>query len=248
VSPSRAAAAACLLAAYAGAACRSAAGVPVAAPSAAPAQTALADPVQWVRTSAEYRALALQTYRAATRAVEEQAAGRAAGSWGVILDADETVLDNSQYQKEQNARGKSFDAATWRAWVARKEARAVPGAPAFLARVRELGGRVAIVTNRTQAECPDTQANFRDLGLPWDVMLCKAERSEKEPRFEEVLKGALGQPPMEVLLFVGDNIQDFPALRQGLRQGPEDGYSPFGRRYFVLPNPMYGSWERNRPE
>jgi 5'-nucleotidase (lipoprotein e(P4) family) len=248
VSASRTAAAACLVAAWAGAACRSAGGVPVAPPSAAPVQAALADPVHWVRTSAEYRALALQTYRSATRALEEQAAGRAAGSWGVILDADETVLDNSQYQKEQNARGKSFDAETWRAWVARREARAVPGAGAFLARVRELGGRIAIVTNRTQAECPDTQANFRALELPWDVMLCKADRSEKEPRFEDVAKGAAGQPPMDVLLFLGDNIQDFPGRRQALRQGAEDGYEPFGRRYFVLPNPMYGSWERNRPE
>jgi 5'-nucleotidase (lipoprotein e(P4) family) len=238
-----------LLAAWALGACRTAGpAAPVPAPSPSAARPSVGDPILWVRTSAEYRALALQTYRAATRALEELAGARGAGTWAVILDADETVLDNSQHQKEQAALGRSFDAATWSAWVARREAGAVPGARAFLGRVRALGGRIAIVTNRTQAECDDTKASFRALELPWDVMLCKTDRSEKEPRFDQVAKGAEGLPPLEVLLFVGDNIQDFPGLRQPLRHGPEDAFAEFGRRYFLLPNPMYGSWERNPPQ
>jgi 5'-nucleotidase (lipoprotein e(P4) family) len=238
-----------LLAAHVLGACRSAAPAPRASvPAASPAPTpapAIPDATHWVRTSAEYRALALQTYRAATRALEERVAGRLPGTWGVILDADETVLDNSQYQKEQG--GRPFDAASWTAWVARREAGAVPGAKAFVSRVRELGGRIAIVTNRTLAECPDTEANFRALDLPWDLMLCKGEVSAKEPRFEQVAKGGVGGSALEVLLFVGDNIQDFPGQRQSLRDGPDDAFSDFGRRYFVVPNPMYGSWERNPP-
>jgi 5'-nucleotidase (lipoprotein e(P4) family) len=227
------------------AACRTAGPTPVATPSAPapPSSAATPDATHWVRTSAEYRALARQTYSTATRALEERAAGRTPGTWAVILDADETVLDNSQHEKEEA--GKAFDATAWAAWVARRESGAVPGARDFLRRIRELGGRIAIVTNRTVQECPDTQENFRALDLPWDLMLCKADRSEKEPRFEEVAKG--GPAPLEVLLWVGDNIQDFPGLRQALRDGPEDGFAEFGRRYFVLPNPMYGSWERNPP-
>jgi predicted secreted acid phosphatase len=47
-----------------------------------------------------------------------------------------------------------------------------------------------------------------------------------------------------VLMFFGDNIQDFPKLSQALRDGGEAGYANFGRTWFLLPNPMYGSWEK----
>ncbi|HET7746393.1 MAG TPA: 5'-nucleotidase, lipoprotein e(P4) family, partial [Vicinamibacteria bacterium] len=72
----------------------------------------------------------------------------------------------------------------------------------------------------------------------------------KNPRFERVQKGtaAEGLPPLEVLLWIGDNIQDFPGLRQDVvRADPEAALAPFGTRYFAIPNPMYGSWERNPP-
>jgi predicted secreted acid phosphatase len=50
--------------------------------------------------------------------------------------------------------------------------------------------------------------------------------------------------PREVVAFVGDNILDFPALKQSLRDEPEAAFDAFGRRFFVLPNPMYGSWQQ----
>jgi predicted secreted acid phosphatase len=52
-------------------------------------------------------------------------------------------------------------------------------------------------------------------------------------------------PPLEVLMWVGDNIQDFPGLGQNLRMMAGPSYGRFGERYFLLPNPMYGSWESN---
>src|SRR5512141_2447253 len=85
-------------------ACRSAA--PAAAPAtpappraAAPATTPEA--IRWARTSAEHRASFLQVYATATARVEAEAATHAPGTWGVVLDADETVIDNSTYQLEQ---------------------------------------------------------------------------------------------------------------------------------------------------
>jgi 5'-nucleotidase (lipoprotein e(P4) family) len=221
-----------------------AARAPAVAPSAPPPEA-----IRWTRDSAEHRALFLQVYRAATAHVEREAAARARGAWAVVLDADETVLDNSLYQLERARAGKPFDAESWHAWCARREAVPLPGAAAFLARVRALGGRVAIVTNRSAGECPDTEAVFRGHGLAYDVMLCKPEGgpSDKNPRFEAVALGTtpLGLPPLEVVLFVGDNIQDFPGQRQALRKEGDEAFAPFGARFFVLPNPMYGSWEGN---
>lgn len=208
--------------------------------------------IHWVRDSAEYRAATVQAYRMATRRVDVVGASMPRGTWAVSLDADETVLDNSQYQKERAAAGLPFTSESWREWVARKTAVAIPGSAGFLRRVKEMGGTIVIVTNRTQAECPDTEANFRALELPFDAMLCRADGgpSEKEPRFDSVANGTAvaGLRALEIVLWVGDNIQDFPLLRQEMRKAGEGAYMEFGGRFIIIPNPMYGSWEKNPAE
>lgn len=205
--------------------------------------------IHWFRTAAEQEAIYIQTYRAATARVEQLATGRAPATWAVILDADETVLDNSTYQKERAELGLAFDDDSWNAWVRRVEATALPGSAAFIARVRELGGRVVIVTNRDDPVCGPTRENFVRLGITVDAVLCRVNRvSDKNPRFRAVAAGEVpGLAPAEVLVWVGDNIQDFPSLTQEVRgQGPA-AFALFGDRYFILPNPMYGSFERNPP-
>jgi predicted secreted acid phosphatase len=115
--------------------------------------------------------------------------------------------------------------------------------------VRALGGKIAIVTNRAVTECPDTEAVFRAHGLAYDLMLCKPDAGpgDKNPRFEAVARGTTPAelPPLEVVAFFGDNIQDFPGQGQALRTEPDEAFADFGARFFVLPNPMYGSWEKN---
>lgn len=189
----------------------------------------------------------LQTYAAAADHVREAAAKRTKGAWAVILDADETILDNSEYQRRRAAQGLGFTQDTWDAWVLEEKATALPGAAAFLTLVRDLGGRIAIVTNRDDNVCPATRRNMQALGLVNDVVLCRVNRvSDKNPRFEAVQKGTAipNAGPLEVVAWVGDNILDFPGLSQDVHKGPADAFSNFGRMYFMLPNPMYGSWER----
>jgi len=207
--------------------------------------------VHWVRSSAEYRALCLEIYGAARAAVERRAAGRAPGTWAVALDADDTVLDNSGYEVEVWRRRAPYTEASWREWVERRSRGAVPGAAGFLRAVRALGGKIAIVTNTVQPLCAATEENFRALDLPYDVMLCRPEHDgeRKETRWRQVTEGSArpGLPPLDILAWVGDNIQDFPDRSQALRQQPEAAYADFGERFFVIPNPVYGSWEANPP-
>ena len=80
----------------------------------------------WVDRSAEYQAIVLQTYRYATAHVEASAAARRAGNWAVVLDADETVLNNVVYQLERERAGLGYTAASWNAWVKRREATPAP--------------------------------------------------------------------------------------------------------------------------
>lgn len=212
-------------------------------PSSAPQ---LGDGVHWVRTAAEYRALTISTYRAAAEATTNAVMGRARDTWAVVLDADETILDNSVFQRDLSRGDAPFSEELWATFVRQRSSVPVPGAKAFLDLVRELGGRIAVVTNRFANLCEDTRENFRVQSLPFDVILCRVDVGDKNPRFASVASGsAFGDgKPREVVAFVGDNILDFPGLKQSLRDEPESAFDAFGKHFFVLPNPMYGSWQQ----
>lgn len=202
--------------------------------------------LRWYRASAEVHAVFVQTYRNATAAVQPLAAAQAGRPWGVIMDADETILDNSMYQQSRGGRG--YTPGTWEEWVRAEKATPLPGAADFINRVRALGGKVSIVTNREENVCPETMANLRAVGLNVDQVLCKPVNSgDKNPRFVAVQSGTGPStlPPMKVLMWVGDNIQDFPGLSQDVRHGGAAGFAEFGKTWIVLPNPLYGSWDKN---
>jgi 5'-nucleotidase (lipoprotein e(P4) family) len=190
--------------------------------------------LHWYRNAAEKRAIFEQTYALALQQLRTRAAELPQGTWGVILDVDETVLDNSAYQKEFPR----YTEKTWDQWIARKTAVAQPGAIGFMQAVRELGGLVILVTNREQRTCADTELNLQRAGVPHDGIHCMTNTVDKNPRFAEVQRGANGTAPVNVLMWIGDNIQDFPAMSQH-----STDFGAFGSKYFVLPNPVYGSWE-----
>jgi acid phosphatase len=225
---------------------------PVGAALAPPPPAADPDNIRWVRESAEYVAATLQAYRMVTARVESEGPKHPAGTWAVILDADETILNNSLYQRERARLGLGYSQESWTAWVKRREATPIPGAARFLARTRELGGKIAIVTNRLGSECDDTIAVFRAHALINDAILCRPDGSpsDKQPRFDAVARGQTpaGSQPLEIVAFVGDNILDFPGLAQSTRALGDDAFREFGVRFFVLPNPLYGSWQLLPPK
>lgn len=204
--------------------------------------------IKWLRDSEEYASLARQVYRMADRAVSESARRAPRGRWAVVLDLDETVLDNSAYQIERLAYRVPFDSASWNAWTRRREAGVVPGVAAFIQSVRRQGGHVAWISNRWDTVAEPTRADLARWGL-WsdDDRLCllTADRAyDKAARRREVLTGsgrcAWEAQAMTVLAYVGDAMGDFPAAGEG---DPDAGNDvAFGTRFFLLPNPMYGPW------
>jgi 5'-nucleotidase (lipoprotein e(P4) family) len=229
-------------------ACASGAG-PLSTPSgplAAPRQ--LPNEIRWFRTAAEYRALTRQAYALATERLPVLSRGLAPQSWAVILDADETVLDNSEYQRRRAVLDSSYTETSWAAWVNERAAPPIPGAPEFTRAVHAAGGRVAIVTNRADSLCVATRSNLQSAGIEADIILCQTPGpSDKNPRFQRVQNGTAvaGVPPLNVVAYVGDNILDFPGMTQASRNDPR-ALAAFGRNFFILPNPMYGSWQSNR--
>ena len=218
------------------------------------AQTPEADQkqVKYVRDSEEYAVLTRQIYRQAlaalTTAVRERTA-RVSGPWAVALDIDETVLDNSTYELDRAAYGLTFEKQSWIAWVDRGEAGLVPGTVDFISGVRRLGGHVVYISNRDEVSRAATMSNLNRYNLWTEAdRLCLETDSTypKRVRRAEVTEGRApcGWPsaPTPILVYVGDQLGDFPAPGEpDVDAGKDDA---FGRRYFLLPNPMYGSWTR----
>ncbi len=199
----------------------------------------------WYRTATELKAIYLETFHAASRRLSELEAEHPGRTWVVISDADETLLDNSPYKCESELRGDTaFNAALWDEWVSVANAVATPGAAEFVRDVHALGGKLVVVSNRDDAKHRlATDKNFRALGITVDQYALKADKSDKNPRFDQITRnaGVGADKPPELRIFLGDNIQDFP----GTTQSTGDIGAEFGRRFFVFPNPTYGSWQTN---
>jgi 5'-nucleotidase (lipoprotein e(P4) family) len=200
--------------------------------------------IKYVRDSEEYATLARQVYRLATDAVLKAQPAVSDRPWAVILDIDETALDNSTYQVERA--GRPYDLESWNAWVNRREAAAVPGAVDFVSAVRRAGGHVAWITNRLTVVATATRENLKSVGL-WndEDRLCAQQSSAhtKRIRRTEVVSGqgecAWQGRPTPVVVFVGDQLGDFPERDESVPNAGTD--AAFGRTSFLLPNPMYGS-------
>jgi 5'-nucleotidase (lipoprotein e(P4) family) len=203
--------------------------------------------IKYVRDSAEYEVLTRQVFRAGATSVTEAARNRPSGQWVVVMDVDETTLDNSAYQLERAAYDLPFEPASWTAWILRGRAPAVPGVIDFIAAVRRAGGRIAWITNRAEETRDATRANLRDLGL-WndDDRLCPqlGSESSKRARRAEVVTGTglcgWSGEPKQIAAFVGDQMRDFPVADEQIPGTGTD--AAFGRTCFLVPNPMYGDW------
>ncbi len=207
--------------------------------------------VKYVRDSEEYATLTRQIFRTALAAVLAARHQRSQDStpWAVVMDVDETALDNSAYELERETYWVPFDDETWNAYVARRESGAVPGALDFVRGIRAAGGRIAWITNREEVVRDHTRENLRRQGL-WDDAdrLCPRRNREdtKAVRRREVTTGtgrcSWDGRPVRVEAFLGDALGDFPAAGEDIAGAGND--AAFGTSFFLLPNPMYGAWTR----
>jgi 5'-nucleotidase (lipoprotein e(P4) family) len=225
----------------------------------------------WMQTSPEYRAISLQVYRQAEARIATPMPGSAALEQAtvpaetlarlptaVILDLDETVLDNTVYQARLLRDRATYNARTWGEWVVAGEAEAVPGAREFIARARSLGHTIFYISNRdcttppsTAADpCPAKTATMKNLvALGIDAapdpqrMLLRGERPEWT-NSNKTLRRALIAANYRIVALVGDDLGDFvdPQVFAGDRERLEPR---FGATWFLLPNPIYGSWTKS---
>jgi acid phosphatase len=219
------------------------------------------DAVTWMRLSAEYEVITQSTYAAAKRSLDlalqdpewtaslEQSGEFSKLKPAVILDVDETALDNSPYAAWRIKHQRPFEAEAWNRWCDAARADPVPGALDFTQYAAGRGVTVFYVTNRDAPAEKGTLKNLLDRGFPVDAegeqLMLRGEKSDwasdKGTRRRVIGEGH------RILLLIGDNLGDFvdgaKASDEQRDQLVQQNSEYWGTRWFMLPNPDYGSWE-----
>ncbi|CAI0924289.1 5'-nucleotidase, lipoprotein e(P4) family [Serratia quinivorans] len=201
--------------------------------------------LNWFQQSGEYQALSHQAFNSAKLAFD-LAKATPGKKKAVVVDLDETMLDNSPYSGWQAKQGQPFATATWAKWSQAEQAGAVPGAVQFARYVNSHQGTMFYVSNRKQSEYAATVANMQKLGftgMSEKTVLLSGDTSNKQPRFD-----AIKNAGYDIVVYAGDNLNDFGAAtyhkdNAQRRAFVADNQSKFGTEYIVLPNPLYGDWE-----
>lgn len=230
----------------------------------------------WMQTSVEYRASALQAYHTARLALDaglgdpqwtaavEQTGSAASKPPAIVLDLDETVLDNSPFEARMVAdstleKPVPYDETVWRRWVAEKKAKAIPGAVEFLRYAASRHVTPVYISNRNVhgAEPADKDSGERDtiavlrkLNIPvdasGDTLLMRGENGWDSS--DKGSRRAFVAEKYRIVLLVGDNFEDFISVSDKSLAGRDtlaDRYADWwGTKWIVLPNPTYGSWEQ----
>lgn len=209
--------------------------------------------IKWYRQSAERVAIYREVFQLGEQQIKQQVKQQhlKPDTWGVILDIDETALNNSEwFYRRDILKSKQ----SWVNFQGQARSTALPGVKEFTADIHQMGGYVTLISNRPNYLLPATRKNLINQHIYFDQVLLDNTNIgtsfvDKNPRFNAVVSGKAPSklPAYKVLAWFGDNIQDFPHLSQQemAHKNPEGAaYAKFGVTYFVLPNPLYGSWEQ----
>lgn len=200
----------------------------------------------YVQQAAEFKALTIQAYNIGKLRLDEilKADRNSTKKLAVVVDIDETVLDNSPFEAKSILEKSSYP-KYWKEWCSLAKASSVAGAKEFLSYAAEKGVETFYISNRKVDLFQPTLDNLKKNGFPYadtTHILLRNKTSDKEPRRKSVEKN------YEIILLFGDNLGDFTNLFDGKSTSNRHALvdqmrSEFGKRFIVLPNPMYGAWD-----
>ena len=208
----------------------------------------------YMQKAAEYRSLAYQAFNLARlrldadldkKNVKKLPKAERSMPRAIVVDIDETILDNSPAQAYSIANNAPFNLKDWYAWGEMRKAKAIPGAVAFLNYAVSKGARIFYVSNRDEVQKQATIDNLKSVGLTDvgnDNVILRAGESSKEARRTSIAK------THRIVMLMGDNLDDFSNVFEkkpiAERFAETDkARENFGRNFIVLPNAMYGTWE-----
>lgn len=202
--------------------------------------------------AAEYRALVYQAFNLAKmrldadkKEIKKLPKAERKKPRAIIVDADETVLDNSPYMAKLAKENKPFSIQEFFEWKESGKSKAVPGAVEFLNYAKQKGVEIFYVSNVPNSFKVVTIENLKQNGFPdakpENVMLI-TDSSSKEPRRQKVAE------THRIVMLIGDSLNDLSVAFEGKTVADrfaevEKAKEMFGTKFIVIPNVMYGAWE-----
>ncbi len=200
--------------------------------------------VLYHQTAAEYRALCYQAFNVARYQLDLRLKEtHEMREYAVVVDIDETILDNSPYEARCILDEVSYPEG-WDYWMKKSDANAIPGALEFVRYAKSKGVHVFYISNRDQEYLKYTLTNLEKLGFPFaqedHLFLKRGESSKKERR-------TMVERQFKVVMLIGDNLADFSDMFENkniqTRFAATDRFSEkFGTEFIVLPCAIYGDW------
>ncbi len=229
---------------------------------------------RWVKSAVEYQAISAQAYAVATRDLARFVDDT---SWtampgqpvdpslppAVILDIDETVVSNVDFQLSYEP---PFANSKLDTWSSNTKATPINGVVAFVGAARAAGVEVFFVTNRpcqirvgTNDPCPQKQTtleDIRELGIEVDARNVSLSGERDGWDREKLIRRQHIATTHRVIMLIGDDFGDFvpcsrtkvvapcqrPATAASRAADLEKYRDYFGNGWYILPNPMHGSW------
>ena len=213
----------------------------------------------YMLTSAEYRAACHQCFRWAEMIVQlkqqlrrAQADSPNAKPLAVVMDLDETILDNGWFQSQQIRDQVAFDMQRWSTWEEKgaEKVRVIPGAVAFIKKLRVLGVAPVFISNRNKNALKQTTETLErfEISVPENQILL----ADNQTGSDKTSRRAQVEQSFDVVLYLGDNLRDFDERFKfnaasgidGRNQVVDELSSKFGIEWIILPNPSYGEWTK----
>lgn len=210
--------------------------------------------VLYMQKAAEYRALALQAFNLARwqldadldkKNVKKLPKPKRKMVRAIVVDIDETVLDNSPAQAYAIKNRRPFNLPDWYTWGEMRKAKAIPGSVEFLNYAVSKGVKIFYISNRDEVQKQATIDNLKSVGftdISAENVLTRTKESGKDAR------RAIAAQKHRIVFLMGDNLDDFSSAFE--RKSVTDRFAEvdkakdsWGKRFIVLPNAMYGTWE-----
>ena len=199
----------------------------------------------WHKNSAEYKALCLQAYNTAKIKLDLELSKDHEKKLAIVADLDETIFNNTPYNEMLIEEEATFNQENWSNWVNKKTATAIPGSLDFFKYAESKGVEIIYLSNRRIENYEPTKENLINLGFPFDdstKMLLRTDSSDKDERRKSI-------SDQNIIMFIGDNLGDFDSAffdksNEQRWEISKNLKEKFGHQFILIPNLIYGDWER----
>ena len=199
----------------------------------------------WHKNSAEYKVLCIQAYNTAKIKLDLELSKNHKKKLAIVADLDETIFNNTPYNEMLIEEEATFNQENWSNWVNKKTATAIPGSLDFFKYAESKGVEIIYLSNRRIENYEPTKENLVTLGFPFDdstKMLLRTDSSDKYERRKSI-------SDQNIIMFIGDNLGDFDSVffdksNEQRWEISKNLKEKFGHQFILIPNLIYGDWER----